>query len=137
MTPSAEGLGPERPGRGVRCEAARHPVSRLGQVSMLCVPAASHKGAIWCESYPEKGGAQVKLRESLTRCPDTRYQVTPGSQTDTKPLGLQPFLAGMQHISEKGDSYVLKCPHYVSSLRSYYKLVPLTRFMGSQRVGHD
>lgn len=76
MTPSAEGLGPERPGQAVRREAARHPVSRLAQVSMLCVLAASHKGTIWCESYPEKGDAQMKLRESLTWCPDTRYQVT-------------------------------------------------------------
>lgn len=76
MTPSAEGLGPERPGQGVRGEAARHPVPRLGQVSLLCVPAASRKGAIWCESCPEKGGARMKLRESLTQCPDTCYQVT-------------------------------------------------------------
>lgn len=46
-----------------------------------------------------------------------------------KPFGLKHFLAGMQHISEKGDSYVLKCPHYVFSLSSYYKLVPLTDFL--------
>ena len=76
MTPSAEGLRPERPRQAVRREAASDPVSRLAQVSMLCVPAASHKGTILCESYPEKGGAQMKLRESLTWCPDTRYQVT-------------------------------------------------------------
>lgn len=76
MAPSAEGLGPVKGLDGsVRVRGETLVTPSPGWVRSPCFVFCGFLQGCWCESCL-KGGARMKLRESLTQCPDTCYQVT-------------------------------------------------------------